>query len=170
MRYTGIYNLPFPTLTSGAQNFNNVFRYSPLVNEVLKRWVIELLRARDVVKQDILDFEDRDSGFIVKRKSGDQLVLIRPVLDDFAGILSSVSGNKVALIVLNKKSNVEALIKSWDRLRNEKDLCIFFVNPSRPPGDDKWLVFPYTHELVTDKKSLKLGLMALYESVGKYNG
>ena len=128
----------------------------------LKEWIQSYLKNRDAVEGDILSFEDKGSDFIVHKKSGPVLFLIRPDISDTAEL--NISG-KFSLVVKNNRKNLDFVINRWDVFSKLQGLCIYFVNPRT---NDKWLLNPYVHNQVTEKSALKRGLQSLFSMVSSY--
>ncbi len=130
----------------------------------LKDWVQIFLKSRDIIQKAITGFESINGDFIVHKTSGDVVFLIRPELKDVDEIVQKSTGN-AGLVVLNLKKNVDFVVSNWDELAKLRGLCIFFVNPK---ANDKWLLYPFTHNQVTEKASLKRGLDSLFSMVVPY--
>ena len=130
----------------------------------LKEWTQIFLKSRDIMQKSITGFENLNGDFVVNKTSGDVLFLIRPELADVGEIVEKSTGN-AGLVVLNTKRNVDAVIAGWDRLSKLKGLCIYFVNPK---ANEKWLLYPYTHDQITEKAALRRGLESLFSMVPAY--
>jgi len=128
---------------------------------MLKEWVQILLKNRDVMQQSITGFENVNGDFIVHRSTGDELFLIRPEANDVNEIVQKTTG-KTGLVVLNTRKNLEFVIANWDKLAQLKGLCIYFANPA---ANEKWLLYPHTHNLITEKAALRRGLEAMFVEV-----
>jgi len=126
----------------------------------LKEWIKNYLTSRDVIEAQIVSIEDNEKGFIVHKKNGDVSFLIKPELVDMAE-LKQISG-KTGLVVLNSRKNLDFVINNWQMLSTIKELCIYFVNPT---VNDKWLLYPHTHNAITEKVALKRGLLTLFSMV-----
>lgn len=129
----------------------------------LKEWIITYLKNRDIIDQSIERFEDLNGDFIVHKKTGSQLFLLRPEFSDSKEIQEK-SNRKLGLILLNTKKNLTAVIKSWSALSEIQDLCLYFVNPNT---NEKWLLYPHTHAQITEKSALKRGLESLFSMVSE---
>ncbi len=129
----------------------------------LKNWIVGFLKMKDFSSNDILEFkENSDNELVVKRKSKDQIVLILPDL-----ILEKINekiNEDVAIVTLNKASNIDFVVKNWSLLIKNKELTIFFLNLNSSL-DIKWAINPYTHDIVCDTATLKQGLLAIAENV-----
>jgi len=130
------------------------------IHEQLSEWIKIFLQNRDVFNKVITGFENVNGDLLVKRTTGDLVVFIRPELGDVSDV-SSRDG-PCALALLNTKKNLDAVIKNWDVLAKKKDLCIYFVNPN---SNDKWLLYPHTHNQITEKPALRRGLESLFAMV-----
>ena len=130
----------------------------------LKEWAQMYLKSRDVMERRITKLEDLNGDFIVHQTSGDVLFLIRPELTDVDEVCEKANG-RVCVVVLNIKKNVDKVIKHWENLAPLKGLCIYFVNPAL---NEKWLLYPYTHNQITEKASLRRGLESLFSMVPIY--
>lgn len=127
----------------------------------LKEWTKTLLRARDAMKQEIQSIEDAGPDFIVHKSTGDHTFLIRPQLTAVDDISKRANG-PLGLVLLNTKKNLNFVIEHWQTLAAHKQLCIYFVNPST---NDKWLLYPYTHNQITEKTALRRGLETMFSEV-----
>lgn len=118
---------------------------------------------KDYSSNDILEFkENNENEIIVKRKSKDQIVLILPDL-----VLEKISekiNEDLAIVTLNKTSNIDFVVKNWSLLIKNKELTIFFVNLNSSL-DIKWAINPHTHDIICDTATLKQGLLAIAENV-----
>jgi hypothetical protein len=130
----------------------------------LKEWAQIYLKSRDVLQKSITGFESLNGDFVVHKTTGDVLVLIRPELSD-AGEIVEKSAGSAGLVVLNTKKNVDFVVSNWDKLSKLKGLCIYFVNPA---ANEKWLLFPFTHDQITEKPVLRRGLESLFSMVPPY--
>ena len=127
--------------------------------EVLKEWMKTLLKNRDISDRNILSFEDNGSDFVVKRKDCDWFVFVRSELD---GVSDFLRQGKVIVVTLNLRKNVDFLFANWSSLAKLDQLCFYFVNPAI---NERWVIYPATHDKIADKASLKQGLESLFLSV-----
>lgn len=130
------------------------------MRDKLSEWVEVFLKNRDVFNRVITGFENVNGDILVKRTTGDLFVFVRPELDSVDDV-SSRDGPSV-LALLNTKGNLDFVIKNWDVLSKKKELCIYFVNPM---ANDKWLLFPHTHNQITEKSALRKGLESMFSMV-----
>ena len=134
------------------------------VSTELKEWAEIYLKNRDILQKTITGLEDTNGDFIMYKTSGDVVFLIRPELSDIEGVVEKAPGN-TGLVLLNTKKNVDTVISNWDKLSKLKGLCIYFVNPK---VNEKWLLYPYTHDQITEKVALKQGLQTLFSTIPTY--
>lgn len=147
---------------------NNSFNLLMKQEEVLHEWLKEYIKHRNLMKQDILKLDDKPTIFSVEYKSKKHKYLIITDPHKLTDDLDLMKDNThLSLIVPNQKEFVEAMIKSWDKLIVSPMLSIFFVNP-HAQGEKKWIIYPCTHNSISDKASLKTGLMSLFEGVEAY--
>ncbi len=130
----------------------------------LKQWVQIYLKSRDVMQKSITGFENLNGDFVVHKTSGDVLFLVCPELAAVDEVVEKTTG-AAGLVVLNTKKNVDIVIANWDKLAKLQGLCIYFVNPK---ANEKWLLFPYTHDQITEKAALRRGLESLFSMVPAY--
>jgi hypothetical protein len=122
------------------------------------------LKSRDVLQKSITGFEALNGDFIVHKTAGDVIFLIRPEFANADEVVEKAANN-AGLVVLNTKKNVDFVVANWDKLAKLKGLCIYFVNPRL---NEKWLLYPYTHNQITEKSALKRGLESLFSMVPAY--
>ena len=124
----------------------------------LKEWMLTYLKSRDAIKQEITGIEDNGDSFIVRKQNTDTLFLVRPELNSIDEIKQKANGS-ISLAVHNTKRNVDFVITNWDTLSKFEKLCIYFVNPV---SNEKWMLYPHTHNQITEKIALRKGLEAMY--------
>jgi hypothetical protein len=76
-------------------------------------------------------------------------------------IIKGLNGS-IVLVCLNSKENLSTVIENWGILIRNPKLKIIFVNLLH---NLQWSLIPFTHNLVSDPASLKLGLKTLFETV-----
>lgn len=130
----------------------------------LKEWAQIFLKSRDAIQKSITGIENLNGDFIVHKAAGDILFLVRPELLNVDEIIQQAAGSS-GLVVLNTKKNLDSVIANWDKLAKLKGLCIYFVNPK---SNEKWLIYPFTHDQITEKPALRRGLESLFSMVLPY--
>jgi len=112
------------------------------------------------MEQLIVSVEDTGKDFIVHKKTGDVRFMVMPELADISEF-KTLTG-KTGLVILNSRKNLDFVITNWQVFSSLKDLCIYFVNTT---VNEKWLLYPYTHNQITEKNALKRGLLSLFSMV-----
>ena len=130
--------------------------------KLLNEWIKTLLINRDIVDRNILSFEDNGFDFVVKRKDGEVFVFVRPQLGEVSEFSKQ---GKVIVVTLNVRKNVDALFANWKLFAARDKLCLYFVNPT---VNERWVIYPATHDKIADKASLKQGLDSLFVVVPEY--
>lgn len=77
-------------------------------------------------------------------------------------VLSKIKEGNIILSCLNTKENLSFVTKNWDEFIKNKNLKIIFANPEL---NVQWSLIPYTHNLISEPKTLKLGLKSIFDSV-----
>ncbi|MBR9690286.1 hypothetical protein GOV08_01240 [Candidatus Woesearchaeota archaeon] len=129
----------------------------------LTQWTILYVKNKDILKKEIKEYKIFKNyvefEYLDARK---QTCYIYPTMKSEAR--SDTKEGWKAVICLNTKANFDFLISNWENLIKNPKLSIIFVNPRL---NQKWIVFPHTHNKITEKASLKLGLQTLFESVAR---
>jgi hypothetical protein len=139
--------------------------------KLLKEWALNYIKNGDILVRQIEKIEENKDGWdiVVTTKSGMKFYLIVPKIEGFEGLLKKIGDKRITVVVFNTKPNLEVIMENWSKIKDYPNLCIMFVNPNSEL-DKKWLVFPHTHERVTEKASLKKGLKALFQTVEQWKG
>ncbi|MBN2112420.1 hypothetical protein JW707_04970 [Candidatus Woesearchaeota archaeon] len=133
---------------------------------VLKEWTVNYIKNKDVLTKAIASIEEEKDGWdlVIKTKTGDKYCIIAPVIKDINQIIGKLNDNFVTLVVLNKKENLDIITENWSRLVCFPKLSVMFVNPNSEL-EKRWIIYPYTHDKITEKPSLKKGLKSLFQTV-----
>jgi len=135
--------------------------------KLLKEWLVNYIKNRDILLKQIESITEKSKEWdvVVKTKTGgEQYYIVKPDIDNFDEIVKKLDDSTITLVVLNKRKNLDVLIENWDKVKHHPKFCIIFVNPNSEL-EKKWIVFPHTHEKVTEKASLIRGLKALFQTV-----
>ncbi|MBI4150488.1 hypothetical protein HY488_03720 [Candidatus Woesearchaeota archaeon] len=134
----------------------------------LKEWIHRYLVNKDLIQRkiDTIDDSGEDTLLTNLRDGKKHLYIIVPFLEDSDAALARLKDYELcSLIVYNTRQNLDIVIKNWDKLvKFKRHFSIYFVNPFSKL-DKRWIIFPTTHQLVTDKTGLKPGLEALFITV-----
>ncbi len=72
----------------------------------------------------------------------------------------------VYLVIGNNYENLKTVLIFWNELAKNQNLCILFVNPI---SSEKWIVYPYTHNRISEKATLEKGLRSLMDAVPQWS-
>ena len=114
----------------------------------LKSWFIQYMKYR-------LAFGEKETNII----DDDNAVIINGDKYEIQETLNKITQNSI--VCLNKRENVEFLVENWDKFSDNKNQKIYFVNTKT---NDKWVISPYLHSKLTSPKTLKKGILTLFES------
>ncbi|MBW3011220.1 hypothetical protein KY335_03425 [Candidatus Woesearchaeota archaeon] len=140
---------------------------------MLKDWTLTYLKNRDVLLKRISKIEDLDQYLLVSNKDETHIVVIvkenisdiKPILDQFRDLEKKHKADKLTLVVLNQKENVNMVVKEWEKLIVFPTLSIVFANPK---ANSRWIIAPYVHNRIADPKNLKQGIMSMFQEVEPY--
>ncbi|MBT4824969.1 hypothetical protein HN695_01830 [Candidatus Woesearchaeota archaeon] len=131
----------------------------------LKEWLIMFIKHRDMFHRKLQSISEKDFLVIAEFKDKTHYYAILPrIFDDLNQITSDYKDKHISIITLNTKDNLKQIIKDWDKLSKLQMLSLFFVNPNAS-AEKKWIIYPFTHNRITEPSSLKLGLTTLFESI-----
>lgn len=133
--------------------------------ELLCDWIVGFLKNKDAVAKQITGIRKNAEGVdvVIEGSLKNQFVVVQPILSDISR-LDSLKDKHAVLVTANKKENVEFLISNWQSLAKHPHLCIYFVNPNSST-DKKWVIFPATHDRITEHCALRKGLESMYATV-----
>lgn len=137
----------------------------------LKNWTIEYVKHRDIIAKNITKIDDsKDDVILVKFKDKkEKIYVIVPNLKSLKDMIKLLEKNAdIVLLCFNKKDNLSLIINGWDKLCKYPKLCIYFVNPFSNL-DKKWIIYPKTHNMVTELEVLDTGLWSLFSGVEEFN-
>lgn len=139
---------------------------------MLKEWALNYIKNRDVITKIIDSVEENKEGWdiVVNTKLGEKkYYLVSPAIEKFSDLLKKLNDSSITIVVFNTKKNLDELIKNWANVSKFPKLCFIFANPDSEL-EKKWVVFPHTHDKITEKKSLSKGLKSLFETVDEWRG
>ncbi|MFP4567458.1 MAG: hypothetical protein ACLFN8_00790 [Candidatus Woesearchaeota archaeon] len=123
-------------------------------------WTEAYLRYKDSIKRSISKIDVlKDKGEIVcvmKDGSTHKYLCVDNLIE-----LDASNLDNVRVSCLNTKVNFDWLINNWSVLKNV-NIIFLFANPQRAMH---WTINPKIHDNITDKGSIKSGLLSLFESV-----
>jgi hypothetical protein len=141
-------------------------KVSKIPKNDLAEWTEKYLKNRDIITCLIQSMEKNKDGWdiIVHAKNADKFYSVMPSIENFDDVLKKAEGNYVMIVAYNTKKNLDKLIDGWSMLAKHPNLSVMFVNPDSAL-DKKWIIFPHTHDKITEKASFKRGLKAMFETV-----
>lgn len=126
----------------------------------LLEWTKHYIKFKDCIKKQIQSIEEKEDRIVVQEKKGEKIYCVSENIEDKLLTQKKCEGKKY-LITLNKKQNVTFLAENWDLIKDE-DVTIIFANTET---NESWMIHPKTHSRISEDKSLKPGLIALYENI-----
>ena len=142
----------------------------PEAKEVLTGWIVEYVKSKDVMTKQITAIKpnEQDADVFVEGTLKSQDIIIQPELGDL-NKLAALKDKHVVLVTANTRDNVEYLIAHWAELVQYPHLCVYFVNP-QSSMDKRWVIFPATHDKITERSALRKGLESLFSTVEPWKG
>ncbi len=139
----------------------------------LSEWMFNYIKNRDLITKKIEKIEEymNKSYIFVKYKDKKQIFFIEPEITNIDETLENINSAKKetdsewsSLIVLNSLNNLKAMQDNWKTLSKDTKFSIMMINPFSVL-DKKWIISPYVHSKITEPKTLKQGLKAMFDSV-----
>jgi len=134
------------------------------VQEYLREWTFHYIKNKDLVRNNIIDIKEKfsDCDIFIEFKDKKQIILIEPILTNINETMlrlnklkNELDAKYTAVVTLNNKENIKTVKDNWENLITDDGLSIYFVNPI---SDTQriWIVFPKTHEKISDKNTLSV--------------
>ena len=134
-------------------------------HQTLLTWTKQYLTSRDAFTKEIATLQEtKEWDLTVTLKNGIKRLYSIQEQFDAKELLPRLGTDPVFVILLNTKKNLQELTDHWQALKTFPKLCLVFVNPESQT-EKKWLLYPHTHDRITDPLSLKLGLKSMFETV-----
>lgn len=124
----------------------------------MKNFVLNFIKNRDIFTKSIKKIIEQEDKIIVEYENK-KIEYIFIMNDEF-----DIPSYESVLVFYNNMKNLKNVFKSWDKLCENKNLSIMFINPDSTT-DKKWIIKPYIHNRITEPSSLKKGLEAMYNTV-----
>jgi len=137
------------------------------IYDFLVEWTINYVNNRDIISRKIEHIEKNKEGYdiLVKFKDKEQFFIVKPFINDINEITEKLANEKnISLIMFNSLKNFGIISNNWKKFTELKNFSIYFVNPFSQL-DKKWIIYPYTHERISDSNSLEKGLKSMFEMV-----
>jgi len=142
-------------ITKGIASF-------PMRIEELKQWLKTFLKNKE---HPVVHLEETADTLFVEYTGEKHVYIIHPHFEDKQHLLTQAAGkeHQITLVVLNTRKNIAQVIAWWDILIQYPQLNIFFVAPKT---NEKWVLYPSTHNKIIEPQNLEKGLHALAEGIG----
>ena len=127
--------------------------------EYLKQWALQHVKNRDLYYRKIQSLEEQETGFLITRKDGERhIYLVIPFLESTAFLETLKPYQHCTVVAVQCKENLQFLVQHWKEFAQFKRMfSMIFANPASHT-EKCWILYPMTHDLVTEDKSLKTGL------------
>jgi hypothetical protein len=137
----------------------------PDTRVVLKEWIIEYLKSKDLMTRHITAIKqnEQDADVVIESALKNQLIIVQPQLGDL-GRLQALKDKHIVLVTTNTKENMEFLLSNWAEIVQCQHLSVYFVNPNSSL-DKRWVIFPATHDRITERNALRKGIESLFATV-----
>lgn len=131
----------------------------------LYAWTINYVKSRDVFQKKLLSHEVKEGYIEFKFKDQTHFYFIEEKLTE--SILTKIENQNFNIIVcMNKTENLDFIVNKWSFFSKLKTLKLIFVSETT---NDKWIICPYTHNLIADSATLKQGLKSMSDAAeGKF--
>lgn len=136
----------------------------------LTDWTENYIKNKDLLTKSITSIQRSQGGWnlVVIRDLGLQEFLIMPHLESAEQLTSKMQPDTNAcLVVLNTKANLDVIVKQWSSFVKFPKLCIIFANPNSNT-EKRWIIVPYAHDKITERRLLRAGLDTLFGMVEPY--
>lgn len=136
--------------------------HSPMRIEELKQWLKIYLKNKE---PGIVHLEETADTLFVEYSGQKHLYIIHPQFEDKQHLLSQLTGKEhpITFVVLNTRKNIAQVIAWWDILVQYSHFSIYFVAPKT---NEKWSLYPFSHNKLIEQQNLEKGLSALAEGIG----
>jgi hypothetical protein len=126
----------------------------------LSEWTNLYIKNKDILQKKLISIETQDEFIKCNYKDGQQTYYFENILTD--KVIEYLPRDRLTIVCLNNKRNINFVFDKWDELIKNRSLILIFCNPET---NNKWIIKPYVHNIVTEKSFLKIGLLSLAESV-----
>jgi len=132
----------------------------------LREWIQRFMTNKDLILRKIKEMHSDEDMVIVTNMDGSKrAVFVCPFLESQDCLSKLKDYENCAVVVYNTSKNFDFLLKNWEKFSSfKRHFNIHFINPFSST-EKRWAVFPYTHNIVTEKSGLKPGLLALFNNV-----
>ncbi len=121
----------------------------------IHEWIITYVKHKDVLTRKLLSVEDKKDHVLFKYKDNEMTGYAYNELQIPKG------KGKILIATLQKKENIDFLVKHWKDFSSHEQLTIVFVNMN---NNEKWLLHPYTHARIAEEKA-EPGIRSMADAV-----
>ncbi len=132
--------------------------------DILTTWTLEWLKHKDMMVKHIVSIEQKPGVLLVKKTTGEQKILVLSH-NELKEKMDEIKTGIVCIVMLNTRDTVEEVFQYWTELVKNPALSVIFAHPTK---NEKWALYPTTHDSITEKSVLKKGLFSLFESVSEW--
>ena len=125
-------------------------------------WAYSYLKNRDLIFRKIESMNRKDARIAIKYKDGTSELVVP--INELSELKLEQVKMKTSVFLPNTKKNLDFLIKNWKKFAKVMELKFVFFNP-HSAQENRWIIKPAVHDRISDSKSLKQGLKAMFESV-----
>lgn len=131
----------------------------------LAQWIERHIRNRDLIHRKIKTIQVSGDHITVEYGDKTQLLTVQPTLGPAAEAIGKLSGDHASIVTYNTAENFAALVRDWNAYASfKRHFCIYFVNPFSKQ-DKFWVIYPWSHNAITEPASLKSGLVSVASMV-----
>lgn len=137
--------------------------------ETLVNWIVEYVKSKDAMVKQITAIKPnaQDCDVVVEGTLKNQFVVVQPTLAGVAE-LGAFKDKHLVLVTTNARENMEFLISNWEKFVQFPHLSVYFVNPNSAM-DKRWVIFPATHDRITERRALRKGIESLFSTVDAWS-
>jgi hypothetical protein len=125
--------------------------------QTLKEWADRYARNK-AIAAGITKVEEKGNMLLVRKNEGTDTYIIELTFNPKSTM------ENATIVTLSNPDNIGIVVKNWETVSKIKGLKIIFANPLSTQ-EERWIIMPYVHNRICDRKSLKLGLTAMAELV-----
>jgi hypothetical protein len=131
------------------------------LNKLLE-WIIFYAKNKDIIKKEIKEYKILKNYVEFEYKDKKHIYYAYPNLTD--DIIEASKDGWITVVCLNNPENLKYTVSNWDKLIKNPKFSMIFANPKT---NQRWIIFPHTHNKITEKETLKLGLEAMAAEVSQ---
>ena len=131
----------------------------------LAEWLVRYLKNKDIFFKRIKGITQEESIIKIEYKDRSVEVHVLGFDSDPCELTKSFDPDKNhGLALYNTEDNLKLILSCWKELAKIKGLIVYFVNPFSKL-DKQWIIYPHTHDKISDAESLEMGLRSMFSGV-----